>query len=154
MIHNKKGLSEIVVTLILVLLAIVAVGVVWIVVNNVLKGGEGKINLASSCSDINVEPTVVTNSTSDAIYSVTMIRSASGDEIGGVKVIISNETGSWVHPEPGNIAPLATKTITITMDPLVQSGVVTNANKVEIIPYFTDASGVEQLCSVAYPLEF
>ena len=153
MIHNKKGLSEIVVTLILVLLAIVAVGVVWIVVNNVLKGGEGKINLASSCSDVNVEPTVATNS-SDAIYSITMTRSASGDEIAGVKAIIRNATGSWVHTEVGNIAPLATKTITITMDSLTQSGVVTNANKVEITPYFTDASGKEQLCSVVYPLEF
>src|SRR3989344_5663953 len=96
--NNKRGLSEIVVTLILILLAIVAVGVVWVVVNNVLKGGEGKINLASSCSEINVEPTVVTNS-SDAIYSVTMTRSASGDEIAGVKVIIRNDTGSWVHTE-------------------------------------------------------
>lgn len=150
MIYDKKGLSAIIVTLILILLAIVAVGVVWVVVSNVLESGEGRVNLGSACLEIDVEPTVATNS-SNAIYSITMIRSAGGDEIAGVKVIISNATGSYVHTEVGNIEPLATKTIQITMP---AGEVVTNANKVEVTPYFADASGNEQLCSVANPLEF
>ena len=149
MIYDKRGLSAIIVTLILILLAIVAVGVVWVVVNNVLESGEGRVNLGSACLEVDVEPTAATSS--DGItYSVTMTRSAGGDEIAGVKVIISNATGSYVHTELGNIAPLATKTIPITMP---AGEVVANANKVEVIPYFTDASGNEQLCSVANPLE-
>ena len=152
MIYDKRGLSAIIVTLILILLAIVAVGVVWVVVNNVLESGEGRVNLGSACLEVDVEPTAATSS--DGItYSVTMTRSAGGDEIAGVKVIISNATGSYVHTELGNIAPLATKTIPITMTASEQSGIVPNANKVEVTPYFTDASGNEQLCSVANPLE-
>ena len=37
---NKRGLSTIVVTLILVVLSLVAVGVVWAVISNLLKTGE------------------------------------------------------------------------------------------------------------------
>ena len=83
MIYDKRGLSAIIVTLILILLAIVAVGVVWVVVNNVLESGEGRVNLGSACLEVDVEPTAATSS--DGItYSVTMTRSAGGDEIGGV----------------------------------------------------------------------
>ena len=36
---NKRGLSTIVVTLILIVLSLVAVGVVWVVVSNLLNTG-------------------------------------------------------------------------------------------------------------------
>ncbi|MEK6827211.1 MAG: hypothetical protein AABX99_01880 [Nanoarchaeota archaeon] len=39
-IDDKRGLSTIVVTLILVVLSLVAVGVVWAVISNLLKTGE------------------------------------------------------------------------------------------------------------------
>jgi len=35
---NKRGLSTIVVTLIIILISLVAVGIVWVVVNNLIKG--------------------------------------------------------------------------------------------------------------------
>ena len=44
MIKNKKGLSEIVTTVIIVLLVLVAVGILWAVVGNMLQGNVDTID--------------------------------------------------------------------------------------------------------------
>src|SRR3989344_7388507 len=116
MFSNKKGLSAIIVTLILILLSIVAVGIVWVVVNNILKGETGKVGTGTACLETNVEATRVVNSTlTPNDYAVTLTRDAGGDEIGGVKLIFSstwsNKTVTYVYPAAGDIAPLATNTV-------------------------------------------
>ncbi len=151
MIRNKKGLSAIIVTLILILLAIVAVGVVWVVVNNVLKSSEGRVNLGAACLEIDIEAVSLVESaggTGDD-YDLTLSRSAGGDAIGGVKVVVFSDTVNSVVEEFGAVlAPLETKT-----QPLVDT-TVTGANKVEITPYFTDASGNDQDCPTTITKEF
>ncbi len=37
---NKRGLSAVVIALIIILLSLVAVGVVWVVVKNIISGGK------------------------------------------------------------------------------------------------------------------
>ena len=44
MFKDKRGLSTIVVTLILIVLSLVAVGVVWVVVSNLLNTGTQQAN--------------------------------------------------------------------------------------------------------------
>lgn len=155
MLNNKHGLSAIIVTLILILLAIVAVGVVWVVVNNILKSETGRVNVGASCLDISVEATQATcvddNPLAEpkSICDVTVTRSASGDEIGGIKLVFTNETGdsSWLETVPGNIEPLATFT---------KSAVdtnIANVNKVEVVVYLDD-SGTAQNCPNSNPFEF
>ena len=53
--HGNKGLSQIITTIIMILIAIVAVFVVWGVVSNILKGGQNQANLNIRCSNINLE---------------------------------------------------------------------------------------------------
>ena len=43
---NKKGVSTVVITMILVLLSLAAIGIVWVVVTNILEGGAGDIGNA------------------------------------------------------------------------------------------------------------
>jgi len=57
MIKNKRGISGVIVALILVLLALVAAGIVWAVVSNIAEGGAGDINLRTRCLDIEIKPT-------------------------------------------------------------------------------------------------
>ena len=155
MLNNKKGLSAIIVTLILILLSIVAVGIVWVVVNNILKGETGKVGTGTACLETNVEATRVVNSTlTPNDYAVTLTRDAGGDEIGGVKLIFSstwsNKTVTTLNAQPGNIAPLETKTVTaVGVGPTVL-----NADAVEVVVYFTDDSGNENLCPNSSPFEF
>lgn len=143
MTKNSKGMSAVVATLIIILLVIVAVGLVWVVVRNVVSEGVSQIDMGSKCNLVSIQPTQLT-AVSASEYKVTLERSAGGDDIAGVKLIFSNATGetNYVHTQPGNIAPLATTTITAT-------GVTTptNVNKVEVAVYFETEEGEEYVCS-------
>ncbi|MBI2042868.1 hypothetical protein HYT25_00575 [Candidatus Pacearchaeota archaeon] len=148
MIYDKKGLSTIIVTLILILLAIVAVGVVWVVVNNVLERGEENINLGAACLEVDVS--VSTASCADKTpdfdeCTVTYGRTASGDDIGGVTLVFYNDTDSNPEDISGNVAPLVTQTKIV---PSADTK-ITGVNKIGIAAYLEDSAGnKQQTCTV------
>ena len=49
MIKNRRGLSGIIVTLITVLLAVVAIGIIWVVISGIIKGNTENIEIAEKC---------------------------------------------------------------------------------------------------------
>lgn len=153
---NKRGISGIIVALIMILLALVATGVIWVVIRNVTETSTGNIDLGEKCLAAEVSATKVVNS-SLTDYTVTLKRAAGGEAIGGVKITLTNATGttSYVYTSAGNIAELATKTTgTIdTTDGATTAGLI-NANKAEVTVYFVDDSGVEQICSQGRDYEF
>ncbi len=148
--RDKRGLSTIVVTLILILLSLVAVGVVWVVINNVIKSGTSGVDISSKCLNTNVEATAVSDCPSTC--KVTLIRTGTEtSEIGGVKLVFRDSTAgtsSSVISETGNIEALVGKII-----PTVTTGLVA-PDKIEVTVYFVDASGNEQLCSQPNSFEF
>jgi len=151
---DKHGLSEIVVTLIMIVLVLVAISIVWFIVRGILDKGTGQVNLGTDCLEVQVSAISFKNTTDNnnnvENYDVVLTRSAGGGDLGGVKIIFNNATGSsnYVHTVVGNIAPLETKTISAT------SVSIDEANKVEIAPYFTDDSGNEQVCSTSTSFDF
>lgn len=60
MIKYKKGLSEVIVTLITVLLAIVAIGIIWVVVSEVLNSNAQSIDIAEKCQGVSIQIEKVT----------------------------------------------------------------------------------------------
>ncbi|MCL5018488.1 MAG: hypothetical protein M1416_01835 [Candidatus Pacearchaeota archaeon] len=148
--ENKRGLSTIVITLILILLSIVAVGIVWVVINNVIKTGTGGVDLGAKCLGVLVEATA--SNCAAGVCDVTLSRSGTEtDAIAGVKMVFRDSTAgesSDVIGEAGNIEALAGKTVAD-----VDTG-LTAPDKVEVTVYFEDASGNEQLCSQASSFEF
>ena len=94
MINNKKGLSAIIVTLIMILLVIVAAGLIWVVIRNVVSESTEQISTGTACLNVNVGATKVTNDTTGLIYYVTLTRGASGEDIGGVNLILTNASGT------------------------------------------------------------
>jgi hypothetical protein len=159
MMKKTKGLSTIVATLIIILLVLVAVGIIWVVVRNVITEGASEIKSSNDCLAVEVKPTkVLCTPTADGgnngTCNVTYTRSAGGNEIGGIKLVITNDAGdtNLIHGVPsiaGNeINPLVT---------LTETGIVTgivNASNVEVTVYFLDESGNEQLCSASTSLNF
>jgi len=138
---NKRGLSLIVTTLLIVVLVLVSIGIVWVVVRNIIEGGTEQIDYNTKCLEINIRATAVVNA-GDTDYNITIMRTAGGDEVAGVKLVFFNNDNeaSDVIDINENIAPLAT--ITRNID-----GEIENANKVEVTPYFEDSSGNEKFCS-------
>ena len=138
--ETKKGMSAIVITVIMVALALVAVGVVWTVINNLIGGKSDEINLQLECLDIQIESTTATNCTGTAC-NLFVERKAGGKDIDGIKVVFNDGTISGtVLDRPGNIVPLAT-----VSQSWANVG-VNNPIEVGITPYFIGKAGDQQLC--------
>jgi len=156
--ENKRGLSDIVVTLIIVLLSMVAIGVVWVVVNNLIQSGTAGVETSAKCLNVNLEVKKVncTDGSTNQICDVTLSRTGTeSDALGGVKLIFQNKTAevssSSLIDISGNIEPLVGKKAT-GIDSLIANAVGVNA--IEVTPYFKDDSGNEQLCSQTISYSF
>ena len=145
MIKNKKGLAAIVTTLLIVLLVLVAVGIVWAVVRNLVTGGAEGIELGAKCLQVDVTAVSADCSIPTACSAVVERTGSNSDEIAGVKVVIKDSStaeGTAVTDSAGNIETLGTKTISG-----IDASALANPDLVEVTVYFEDASGNEQFCS-------
>lgn len=147
-IQNRKGLSAIIATLLIILLTLVAVGIIWVVIRNVVQGGAEQIDLSQKCIAVDLSANAA-SCDGTGICSVTYNRAVGGDDVAGVKIILSNGLTSFTHPVPGNIAPFDQKT-----EANIATGLSPEPNSVQIAAYFLDASGNEQLCNPTGELPF
>jgi hypothetical protein len=90
---NSRGLSDIVVTLIIVLLSMVAIGVVWAVVNNLLQSGTEQTTTGFEQLSLNFELQKVLVEP-DGDLQVVVKRNVGSGTISGLKFIISDGTNS------------------------------------------------------------
>jgi len=152
MATNKKGLSTIVATLLIILLTLVAVGIIWVVVRNVVKGGTEQVDIDAKCLHAGVVANAVNLVTlyedENRTYTVTLTREGTGsDELGGVRIVFKNAlaTQSQVFDVPGNIRAL--ETITTNLDDA--NVTITDPASVTVYSYFLDASGNPKICSTS-----
>ena len=145
--ENRKGLSAVITTLIIILLVLVAVGIIWVVVRNVVEQGAEQIDISTKCVAVDVRAVSVAESV-PGNYSVTLNRRAGGGDIGGIKVNVFNATSSSGVEDFGSaIAELETEKRTIVTS-------LTGATSIQYTVFFLDASGNEQLCSQTNTFEF
>lgn len=108
--ENKRGLSEVVTNLLLILLVLVAVGVVWVVVKNLVSEGAGGIEIGQFTFDLQIQNAYISGT--DVIVSVR--RNAGGGELAGIKFLFSNETESITIDKIGALNELDRRTFTFT----------------------------------------
>lgn len=141
MIKRKQGLSAIVTTLIIVLLALVAVGIIWVVISNVIDEGVTQVDLSSKCLKLDIKA-VSASCVSNTDCSVTITRGAGGEDIAGVKIVFyDGTTGGDVITSTGTLDVLATRSIS-NVDPVLP----VIPNSVKVSPYFIDDSGNTEIC--------
>ncbi len=145
MIENKKGLSAVLGTLLIVLLVIIAVGIIWVVIRGIIETGAEELDLGARCLDVSVKATAVDCSSGSAC-DVTLYREAGGGAIDGMKIVITDGSNSYIQDESGNIEELDTRVVT-GIDPTGGDVAIADIESVEIAVYFKDASGEAQLCS-------
>jgi len=138
MIKNKRGLSAVVTTLLIVLLVIVAIGIVWVVIKNVVDKGVDDIDYSSQCFEIDVKANSITCG-ADACET-TLARSAGGDAIDGVKLVLTD--GEESETIDTVLAPGALETK--TSEPLEIDEIVPTS--ADIVPYFMTDAGTEHYC--------
>jgi len=151
MIKNKRGLSTVVTTLIIILLVLVAIGIIWIVVRNVLESGSNEIDFRTKCLDVDVKATAVTCLTDVdnwAVCNVSLERTRGSDEIAGVKLVFHNSTtdeGSLSPEEYSqNIGLLSTATKT-NANTTIRFG----TDSVDVVPFFETAEGDDYICATS-----
>ena len=147
--NNKKGLSAIVATLIIILLVLVAVGILWTVLRNVIQGGADTIELNQKCGDIQIQEGSISQvGATSGIYSVTFTRKAGGGDIGGIKLNFFNAAGSNSGVVEFNkvIEVLGTETNS-TVFSWAGGTNLTDATRMDYTVYLLDETGNEQICS-------
>lgn len=109
---NKRGLSEIVTTLIMVLLGIVIVGVIWAVVSGLVNNTRAQAELSSKCQDSAISITYA--DCTGTTCTITVKRDQGTDTIAGVLVTIKGAQGATaVNKSAGDLTIGTTRTVTI-----------------------------------------
>lgn len=146
---NRKGLSQVVTTVIFVSLALIAIGIVWAVINNLVQQGAADVEAQSQCLNVDVRANaVVENSSALSNYTVTLNRAGGGGDIEGTKIVLFAETeSSDVLDIDGNIAPLGTTNTYVESITTTDTDGLTGADKIEVTPYVTDDQGNEVTCA-------
>ena len=141
--NKKKAMSGILVTLITILIALAAINLVWIVVQNVVGDGVGDVSYTTKCLDVAMQ---ITNVECNAgICNLTYKRLTGEEEFSGVKLILTSddEKNNYIYSVPGNLVPLGMST-----ESFIDTGLNVVGN-VELAVYFLDEDGDEQICPVS-----
>ena len=111
--NSKKGLSTIVVTLILIVLSLVAVGVVWVVVSNLLNTGTQQASFQFGTLFLNLKiDKVLTDSSGNLL--VTVSRGTGQGDLREIDFIVSDGKNSQVVKKTTTLSELGTSTFTLT----------------------------------------
>jgi len=151
---NKKGISEIVVTIIIILLAIVVFAVVSVVVRGTVSKGAENIELSAACLDVEMHATKVVptaargGGTIPTQYDITLSRSGAGKDLNGVKLILADFTGDKSYSSQDIIKAIK------PLDKPTETGVVfdgapfvaEDSVKVTAVPFFMKKSGEVFYC--------
>jgi hypothetical protein len=133
---GKKGLSTIVATLLIILLTLVAVGIIWIVVRNVIQGGSEQISLGKFTLDLKISQVQKIN---DSALSVTIKRNAGEGDFVGISFVVEDDTGTEVVKQNVSMSELQTKTFQLYFITINTS----RLKKISIAPIFRLESGKE-----------
>mgnify|MGYP001598292274 CR=1 FL=1 len=137
---RKKGLSEVVTTVIIILLSLVAVGIVWVVVKNVVSSGAEGVSLGMFTNSLVIKSVVLENNS----VLVDVKRNSGGDNITFVKFIFENGTDSQTVEKQTTLQELEQKTFSFYLSDLL----INNISKVSIAAVYVDSSGKIKLGNV------
>lgn len=136
--ENKKGLSTIITTLLIILLVLVAIGIVWVVVQNILTTGTENVGLLSQCPMIQLQIKGVTNCGLEATgrenCTVQLYRPSGGDMDDLSFRITASDGTTTGFADGGPIQQLATITKLYTLIPPLGN----NATVVTVTPKIGD----------------
>ena len=134
---NKRGLSAIITTLLVVLLVLVAVGIVWGVVGNIIREGAEEVSLGKFTLKADITQASVDNSSNNV--SVTVERNPGKGELTGIKFVFSDGVNSEVITRTTTLQELGSETFRFHLADLSVDNLLT----ISIVPVFKSSTGKE-----------
>jgi len=134
MYASKRGISDVIVTVLIILISIAAIFIVWQVLKPTLKESTEGINLEQSKVDITImDKNIIPNL--DNSFSIRLFRNAGEGNLVMIKVRVENETSSDVYN-------LSTAGFTELAEKLfVVPNTIANITKITVIPVILTTSG-------------
>ena len=144
MLKDKRALSTIVTTLIIILLVLVAIGIIWFVVRPVIEGGSQQIDIKAKCLNVDIRATGASPCTT-AACTITIKRGLDNEDIDGIKVVVSDGSTSRTSDtlfdaDFPNAGDTKTKIFTYA------TALTTTPQKVTVAAFFR-INGVPELCT-------
>ena len=133
--HNKRGLSAVVTTLIIVLLVLVAAGVFYTVFIKFIRSGAEEISLGKFMINLEIENAYV----QDNSVKVGVKRNPGKGDLIAINFVISDGANSEVIRKNTNIEELGTERFTLTLNELN----IDDVKEVSIAPIYKSSSGEE-----------
>lgn len=130
-VKGKRGLSDVVITVIIILLSLVAIGVVWFVVSNILSEGSGEIGIEQFSIDVNFLRASVNTAAGEV--SVTVKRATGSGTMTGMKFIVSDGLNSEEFVRNDALTELQERTYVLELQSLNPA----NLRTAEVAPIFT-----------------
>lgn len=143
---DKRGLSEVVTTIITILLSLVAIGAIWVVVQNVILDSSDSIGIEQFSLDVDFQKASLDGN--DVILTVK--RNKGVGNLTGLKFIVSDGLNSEEFTEMTSLNELDIKTFTVTLVSLVP----TNIELVSVAPIYNKDNGEETLGDVTDTIAF
>ena len=132
---NKRGLSAIVTTLLVILLVLVAVGIVWGVVRNVIVGGAEEISLGKLTLNLEISNVQVGEDGIDVVVT----RNVGAGELKGINFAISDGVNTVAIKKPSTMV-LGSETFSFTNEEFAEIAFV---KEITIVPVLETQSGRE-----------
>jgi len=133
---NKRGLSAVVITLIIILLVLVAIGIIWVVVRNILSEGSEEVSLGKFMIDLNIEKAYIEGEN----IKVRTKRNVGRADLIGINFIFSDGTNTKIIKKETNLQELGRYTFIFSQEELEDIGFV---KEVSIAPILKLESGKE-----------
>jgi len=139
MLGNKRGLSNAVTVVLIILLVIIAFGIIWLSISRTLKSTEGGIDASQFTVKMEIiDNYVKVNEVSRAI-SVNIRRNPGEGDVIGVKLVLEDDSGqTFAHFTRRAIGEFETKIITFQYPTTFGS-----PKKISIYPVFLRTDGKE-----------
>ena len=137
---GKRGLSTVVTTLIIIVLVLVAAGMVWVVIRNLLSSGSDEISIERFAIDLEITSV----EKGGTFLYVKVKRNVGEGDLVAIKFILSDDKNSEVVEKSTDINELETRTFRIGQEDCDFVN-ISNVTKVSIAPVFELRSGKTSL---------
>ena len=134
--NSSKGLSTIVATLIIILLVLVAAGIIWVVVRNIITEGAEGIELGRFTFDLSIKSAYIDGTN----VKVIVRRSPGGGDLVGVKFIFFNGTHSISADRKIPLSELQEELFSFDS---AEVGDIDALQEVSVAPIYESSSGKE-----------
>ena len=132
---NTRGLSEIIISLIMILLVLVAIGIVWVVTRNIITESSEQVTIDPLTNNIKIEDAKIGLLTAQ----VKVTRTTGNANITSLQFIFGEGANSYTYEQKTDLPnPMESKTYTINLSNGVKPG-----TKIIVIPIFGKITGLE-----------